>query len=34
MKCADLHIHSIYSDGMLTPHQIIDIAYENKVNII
>ena len=26
MKCADLHIHSCYSDGVNTPEQIINLA--------
>lgn len=30
----DLHIHSNYSDGVLTPFQIIDEAVKNKVQII
>lgn len=31
---ADLHIHSICSDGMLNPYEIIDEAKKNGVNII
>ena len=30
----DLHIHSTYSDGSLTPKEIIDIAKENRVTTI
>lgn len=34
MKYADLHIHSTYSDGHLTPEEIIEIAIERKINCI
>lgn len=30
----DLHIHSTYSDGVLTPKEIIDVAKENNVTTI
>lgn len=34
MKYADLHIHSTYSDGNLTPEEIIEIAIERKIHYI
>lgn len=34
MKYADLHIHSTYSDGNLTPEEIIKIAIERNVKYI
>lgn len=34
MKYADLHIHSTYSDGNLTPEEIINIAIERNVKYI
>lgn len=34
MKYADLHIHSCYSDGTLTPEEIIALARENGVKFI
>lgn len=34
MKRIDLHIHTNCSDGSLTPFEVIDEAYNNKVNII
>lgn len=33
-RYADLHIHSYYSDGTLTPQDIIDIALSRKIDII
>ncbi len=33
-KQIDLHIHSIYSDGLLTPAQIVNQAKENDVQVI
>ena len=30
----DLHVHTICSDGKLTPKEIIDVAYENDTKII
>lgn len=33
-KRIDLHIHSTYSDGVLTPKEIIDIAKNNNVDTI
>ncbi|MDD3341024.1 MAG: PHP domain-containing protein [Bacilli bacterium] len=30
----DLHIHTTYSDGVLSPKQVIDKAVENKVEVI
>lgn len=30
----DLHIHSVFSDGMLTPEQIVDVAYELGLSAI
>lgn len=34
MKCADLHIHSCYSDGVNTPEQLIAFAKDNGVKYI
>lgn len=34
MQFADMHIHSIYSDGTLTPAQIVRIAKNNGVGLI
>lgn len=34
MKYADLHIHSCYSDGTMTPEEIIDLAIEKGVKYI
>ncbi len=34
MKRIDLHIHTTYSDGALTPKEIIDEAIKNNVNTI
>lgn len=34
MNFADLHIHSIYSDGVLSPNQIIDFAIKNGIRCI
>jgi hypothetical protein len=31
---ADLHTHSTFSDGVLTPAQLIDLAYRNGVRIL
>lgn len=31
---ADLHTHSTFSDGQLTPTQLIDLAYQNGVRVI
>ena len=31
---ADLHTHTNYSDGSLTPVQLIDLSYESGINII
>ena len=31
---ADLHTHTTFSDGMLTPTQLIDLAYRNGVRIL
>ena len=33
-KRIDLHIHTIVSDGMLTPKEVIDEAHRNGVSII
>ena len=33
-KYVDLHIHSYYSDGSMSPHDIITSALENKVGIL
>lgn len=30
----DLHSHSTYSDGTLTPFELIDLAYQNKVSVM
>ena len=34
MQYADMHIHSIYSDGTLTPAEIVRIAKNNGVGLI
>jgi predicted metal-dependent phosphoesterase TrpH len=34
VKCADLHIHSSYSDGALSPHEIIAIAKKENLKCI
>jgi len=34
MKCADLHIHSNYSDGTLSPEEIVEIARQNGLKAI
>lgn len=34
MKYADLHIHSSFSDGKLTPEQILEIACEKQIKYI
>lgn len=34
MKKIDLHIHTTYSDGMLTPCEIVDTALECKLDVI
>ena len=34
MKKIDLHVHTNYSDGSLTPFEVIDEAYKNKVEVI
>lgn len=34
MKYADLHIHSCYSDGTMTPEEIIDLAKKKCVKVI
>lgn len=34
MKCADLHIHSCYSDGVNTPEQLVALAKKNGVKYI
>lgn len=34
MKYADLHIHSIYSDGSLTPEEIVHVAIEKGIRVI
>ena len=31
---ADLHTHSTFSDGLLTPTQLVDLAYHNGVRIL
>lgn len=30
---ADLHCHSIYSDGTLTPTEVVDLAHQNQVEL-
>ena len=32
MKTCDLHTHSVYSDGTLTPKEIIDLAIQNGID--
>ena len=34
MKIADLHMHTIYSDGSKHPKDLIDLAIANKLDII
>jgi predicted metal-dependent phosphoesterase TrpH len=34
MHFSDLHIHSTFSDGILTPHEIIDISNEKGIRFI
>ena len=34
MKCADLHIHSSYSDGSLAPKEIISFAQKQNIKCI
>ena len=34
MKYADLHIHSSFSDGKLTPEQILEIACKKEIKYI
>lgn len=34
MKYSDLHIHSLYSDGLLSPEDIVDIALKKKLSSI
>ncbi len=34
MENIDLHIHSNFSDGKLSPKEIIDIAIKNKIQTI
>ena len=34
MKYADLHIHSSYSDGELTPEEIVKLAIKNDIKCI
>ena len=34
MKYSDLHIHSLYSDGLLSPEEIVDIALKKKLSSI
>lgn len=31
---ADLHCHSIYSDGTLSPEEVVDLAFENEVEML
>ena len=31
---ADLHCHSTFSDGRLTPAELVDLAYRNGVRIL
>jgi len=31
---ADLHCHSIYSDGTLTPTEVVNLAHENEVDLL
>lgn len=33
-RYADLHIHTIYSDGVHNPKEIVDIALKNKISVI
>lgn len=34
MRKADLHIHTNYSDGSLTPRELLELAVKNKYNVI
>jgi predicted metal-dependent phosphoesterase TrpH len=34
MNCADLHIHSSFSDGNLTPEEIVEAAKNNGLKAI
>lgn len=34
MKLIDLHIHTNFSDGSLSPKEVVDVAYKNGVNTI
>lgn len=34
MKIADLHMHTIYSDGIRHPNDLIDLAIDNNIDII
>ena len=34
LKKADLHIHSTFSDGELTPMEILDICNKENINVI
>ena len=34
MKFIDLHIHSSFSDGVLSPKQIVDVAKKNNVSVL
>lgn len=34
MKCVDLHIHSLYSDGVLSPSEIVKVACHTGIDII
>ena len=31
---ADLHIHSYYSDGTMSPHEILNIAVEKDIGLL
>lgn len=33
-KLIDLHIHTNFSDGVLSPKEVIDEAFKNKVSVI
>ena len=34
MENCDLHTHSVYSDGTLTPKEIIDLAIQNGIKAV
>ena len=34
MKKIDLHVHTSFSDGLLTPKEILDLAEKNKIEIL